>query len=228
MITFPRRFGALSFVMAAGLASAAAQTTIPAVPVAQDPPQVSSPTAASSTAEQATAADMVHTDSQGRHFAPRGTFYLLSYVAVKTDKGVEGFDPGQEVRFVEAHRDTQSLVVTNGRAQVEVPASKLTNDIDIAAMVRRNDQAGQTQIAAYVQAEEAAYAKAEKDAADATAKDFEHRKEEQAVQQAQIAQAQVQAEATPEAAASINNGYDNGYGGGGYYGNGGYGYGSPS
>lgn len=236
MMTFPRRFGALTLMLAAGLTTAAAQavdpatitttpTMIPSGTLAQDPPKVSDPNAQATTTDQNVAADMVRTDSKGRHFAPRGTFYLLSYVAVKTDKGVEGFDPGQEVRFVEAHQDTHTLVVTDGRAQVEVPPSKLTNDMDIAAMVRRNDQAGQAQVATYVQAEADAYAKAQRDAADATTKDLEHRKAEQAAEEAKLVQAQAQAtpsNAVPTGEASYNN-----YGVGGYYDNGGYGYGTP-
>ena len=66
------------------------------------------------------ASDMLHTDAHGRHLAPHGTLYLFEYVSVKTDKGVEGFEPGQEVHVVEAHRATHTLVVSDGRAQIEI------------------------------------------------------------------------------------------------------------
>ena len=163
---------------------------------------------------------MVHADANGRHFAPHDTFYLLSYVSVKTDKGVEGFEPGQEVHLVEVRRDAHTLVVSNGRAQVEVPPSKLTNDLDIAALVRRKDEANQAQVAAYAAAEEAAYAKAQRDAADATAKDLEHRQQKQA-DDARMAEERAQASQQPTVAASAP------VSGNGYYDNGGYGYGNP-
>ena len=111
--------------------------------------------------------------AHGHHLAPHGTLYLLEYVSVKTDKGVEGFAPGQEVHVVEVHRPTHTLVVSDGRAQVEVSPSKAHHDMDIAAMVRRKDQANQARIAAYVQKEQDAYNKFEKEAAEATAKDVE-------------------------------------------------------
>ena len=194
MTILPTRFGALALLSAALLPAASAQTT-----------------------------DSAHTDAKGRHLAPRDTFYLLSYVAVKTDKGVEGFDPGQEVHLVEVHRPTQTLVVTDGHAQVEVPPSKLTNDMDVAAMVRQKDEAKQAQVATYVQAEQEAYNKYEREAADATAKDLEHARDVQQQQAAEVRreeQAPVAQIATPTPVdASINTG--------GYYGDGGYGYGSP-
>ena len=192
MISLPARFGALALLSAAFLPVASAQTP-----------------------------DSAHSDAKGRHLAPRGTLYLLSYVAVKTDKGVEGFDPGQEVHVVEVHRPTQTLLVTDGHAQVEVSPSKLTNDLDLAAMVRSKDEAKQAQVASYIQAEQTAYNKYEREAADATAKDLERTRE---VQQAQAAEVRRE-EQTPVAQtaqpvySSVNEG--------GYYGDGGYGYGSP-
>lgn len=165
---------------------------------------------------------MVANSNKERHLAPHDTFYLLSYVAVKTDTGVNGFDPGQEVRLVEVHRDTHTLVVTDGHAQVEVQPSQLTNDMDLAAMVRRKDQANQARIVAYQQAEQAAYAKFERTAADATAKDLADRRKAQQ-EQAEAIRAQEQTPvaqiATP--ANTVGDGFN------GYYGYGGYGYGSP-
>ena len=237
----PSRFGAFVLVCTAGFAlgswltgrdlqsvfltSAAAQT-VNATPAGEpvDPanPQAQGTTAAKqapAVPDREITSQMAHTDAKGRHLAPRGTFYLLSYVSAKTDKGVEGFDPGQEVHFVEVHHDTHTLVVTDGHAQVEVPPSKLTNDMDIAAMVRRNDQANQAQIAAYIQAEETAYNKMERDAAVATAKDLEHREEAQDAQTRTAEQAQAEQQATPQENVPVE---DNAY-----YGEGGYGYGSP-
>ena len=164
---------------------------------------------------------MVHTDEQGRHLAPRGTFYLLSYVSVKTDKGVEGFTPGQEVKFVSADREKQTLVVGNGRAEIEVPVGKLTNDLDMAEMAKNNDEANQAKLATYAQQQLAAYRKYERETAEATAKDLEERKKQQAEQVQQIQQAQsAQQDSSAAQVYSSNNG-------GGYYNDGGYGYGSP-
>jgi hypothetical protein len=175
---------------------------------------------ASLTPDQALSAGTAHTDAKGRHLAPRGTFYLLTYVSATTDKGVEGFDPGQEVHLVAVHRPTHTLVVTDGHAQVEVPPSKLTNDLDIAALVRQKDKAKQARITAYIQSEQAAYDKAEQAAADATAKDLEQREQAETAAAARAAAEQTTAEQTPQpiAATVAPNGY---------YDEGGYGYGSP-
>ena len=108
-----------------------------------------------------------------RHLAPHDTFYLLDYVSAKTGSGVIGFEPGQQVKLVEVHRDTRTLVVGDGKAQVEVGPEKLTNDMDVAALVRQKDQANQMAIAAYVQREQKAYDDAQRAAAVDTQKDIE-------------------------------------------------------
>ena len=174
------------------------------------------------TPEQALA-NGTKTDPKARHLAPRGTFYMLSYVAARTDKGVEGFDPGTEVHLVEVHSPTRTLVVTDGRAQVEVPPTALTNDLDMALLARRKDQANQAQIVAYQQAQQAEYDKVEKQEADYTAKDLEKRKEQQ-IEVAQAAQPTPQPTAPQQIQAADNAvGYNNN----GYFDEGGYGYGSP-
>ena len=121
-------------------------------------------------------------DSASRHLAPHDTFYLLEYVSAKTDTGVIGFEPGQQVKLVEVHRDSRTLVVGDGKAQVEVGPDKLTNDMDVAALVRRKDQTNQTAIAAYVQREQKAYDDAQRVAAVDTQQDIEkiNRKEREA------------------------------------------------
>ena len=200
----PLRLGATLLFFAAG--TCAAQT-------------VSDPTI---TVGQPAASEMLHTDAKGRHLAPHDSFYLLEYVSAKTDKGVEGFEPGQEVHLVEVHRPTHTLVVSNGRAEVEVSPSKLTNDMDIAALARAKDQANQAKITAYLQAEEAAYQKHEKEAADATAKDLQNASKEQVAQSVVGTGTQTSLPAQPTDT-TVNADYN----GGGYYGAGGYGYGSP-
>ncbi len=172
--------------------------------------------------------DMIHTDDHGRHLAPHGTLYLLDYVSVKTDKGVEGFEPGQEVHVVAAHPATHTLVVSDGRAQIEVSPAKLTHDMDIAALVRRKDQANQAGIAAYVQKEQDAYNKFEKTAAEATAKDVERADKQQAASSIIVDDTARALNAQPVDATVGNNGSgSNGSAYNSYYGSGGYGYGSP-
>ena len=124
----------------------AATPANPVDPVAQPAPAVS--TTAPTTADERSAEMMIHADKDGRHLAPHDTFYMVTYVAVKTDTGVEGFDPGQEVHLVEVHRPTHTLVVSDAHAQVEVSPDQLTNDMNIAAMARQKDQVNQAQITA--------------------------------------------------------------------------------
>ena len=170
-------------------------------------------------------AGMPHTDARGRHLAPHGTFFIVSYVSAKTDKGVEGFVPGQEVKLVDVDREKHTLTVTDGRAEVEVSPNQLTNDIDIAAMVRQKDEAGQARINAYLQAEMAAYQQYEKQQAIASAQEIREINKEQAVAQAvstaqttATAPSTVPVETVDGAVATV---------GSGYYNEGGYGYGSP-
>lgn len=172
-----------------------------------------------SASDQALAAQMVDNSPKTRHLAPHNTFYVLGYVSVKTDKGVEGFDPGQEVHLVEVHRDSHTLVVTNGRAQVELPPSALTNDMDIAALVRQKDEAGQARIAQHVKDEQAAYARFEREAAESTSRDLAQRRDDQRKQEEKTRRE----EQTPVAQVATPTPYPNN----GYYNDGGYGYGSP-
>ncbi len=202
------RFGLLTLAQVAGFGLATA--ALPPRATAQTP----------SAADQDTASRMVEDSSKGRHLAPHDTFYLLKYVSVKTDKGVEGFDPGQEVHLVEVRRDSHSLVVSNGRAQVAVSPSMLTNDMDMAALVRQRDEASQARIAQHIKDEQAAYAKFEREAADATAKDLAERRDEQR-REAEEARREEQA---PVAQIATPTPYP---ASGGYYGDGGFGYGSP-
>ena len=217
----PLRFGALTAGLClTALSTATAQTVDPATPPAQPAPAA---TASPAAADEKLATEMVTASPKERHLAPHDTFYLVRYVAAKTKDGVEGFDPGQEVHLVEVHRPTHTLVVTDGHAQVEVTPDQLTNDLDIAALVRQKDAASQAKIAAHLQAERQAYAKFERESADATAKDLAQRRQEQQAQ-ADALRAQEQ---TPVAQTAPPPPISAGVDGSGYYGDGGYGYGSP-
>ena len=120
-------------------------------------PSQTAPNSAASPAGSPAVAAASPGGTGGRRLAPHDTFYLLEYASVKTPTGVEGFEPGQEVHLVEVRHASRTLVVANDRAQVEVGPEKLTNDLDIAALVRQKDLANQAKIAAYVQAEQKAY-----------------------------------------------------------------------
>ncbi len=83
-----------------------------------------------------------------RHLAPEGTFYMVEYLSVPVPHGVVGFVPGQMVRFVSANEAKGTLLVTDGTHQAEVGPMQITNDLDIAAIARRQDQASQGQLQA--------------------------------------------------------------------------------
>lgn len=161
----------------------------------------------------------MHTDAEGRHIAPHDTFYTLEYVSVRTDKGVEGFPPGTEVRLVAVNREARTLTVTDGHANIDLPPEKLTNDLDIAALVQARDNANQTRIAAYQQAQAEAYQKYLKEVDEYTARDLEKRQQE--IRDADT-RAQQQANAN-QAAQTVNTSASYS----GYYNQGGNGYGSP-
>ena len=222
MNILPRRFAPLCLTVLLPAVSHA-QTVDGTSPPAVDAAVPVASVAPAAPGQPIVASDMLHTDAHGRHLAPHGTLYLIEYVSVKTDRGVEGFEPGQEVHVVEAHRATHTLVVSDGRAQIEISPAKLTNDMDIAAMVRRKDQADQASIAAYVQTEQDAYNKFEREAAEATARDVERADKQQAAAST-IVDNSINATQTaqPAAAATADaSAYNN------YYGSNGYGYGNP-
>ena len=218
MIRFSSLLGAFIIGLTAGTTEAIAQTA-PA-PTTTQP--VTTSNGEPSAADQQKASQMVENAAPtDRCLAPKDTFYILSYVAVKTDTGVEGFAPGQEVHLVEVHQPTHTLVVSDGHAQVEVPPSNLTNDINIASYARQKDQANQARIAGYMQREKEAYDKYEHDVAAATQKDLESRERQQ---QAAVAE-QAKEENTP--VASTAPPIITPLAEAGYYGEGGYGFGNP-
>ena len=175
----------------------------------------------SASSDQAVKNETVHSNAPDRHLAPRDSFYTMDYASARTDKGVEGFPPGTEVKLVSVNREAHTLTVTDGRANVELPPDKLTNDIDIGAMVRANDAANQESIVRYQQAEQASYQKYQQEVADYTAKDLQKR--EQAIQQqSEPTQKQVEMNHTSDQPSTLASSFSNGY-----YNQGGNGYGNP-
>jgi hypothetical protein len=82
---------------------------------------------------------------QQQRLAPEGTFFLIERASLPIDSGVIGFAPGTKVTLIE---ETNSVTtVTDGEYQFKVPSSQLTNDLDLAANVAKEDYAKQAQIA---------------------------------------------------------------------------------
>ena len=86
-----------------------------------------------------------------RRLAPDGTFFVTQYVSVRTPKGVAGFEPGRQVKFVGVDEAKELLIVTDGEYQAELGPMQLTNDIDIAVLAQRQDQASQQQLMALLE-----------------------------------------------------------------------------
>lgn len=109
-----------------------------------------------------------------RHLAPEGTFYMVGYVSVRTAHGITGFEPGDVVHFVRADREKGLLVVTSGGNQAEVTPDQITNDMDVAALARQQDQASQNQLRAIQQAQQQAADAQKMQAQIAAAKEVSH------------------------------------------------------
>src|SRR4029077_11833400 len=78
--------------------------------------------------------------------APEGTFYLMERVVVKSDSGVTGFAPGTRVKLVE-DRGEKLFVTNDDSVKFEAPSDKVTNDLDLAALVARHDAQSQQALA---------------------------------------------------------------------------------
>ena len=94
-----------------------------------------------------------------RHLAPAGTFYMVEYVAVRTKHGVAGFQPGLEVQLAAVNKQKGTLTVSDGQYEVEVGPMQITNDLDIAALARRQDQQSQAELQVRQDAERKEYDK---------------------------------------------------------------------
>ena len=91
---------------------------------------------------------------QQLHLAPPGVLYPIEYVSSTTKDGVIAFLPGRPLRMVEDKGDT--IVVSDGKKKGELPADKLTNDLDIAALAAQQDAEGQQVLADYLKNRQAA------------------------------------------------------------------------
>jgi hypothetical protein len=101
-------------------------------------------------------------------------FFLLQRASLPIDSGVIGFAPGTKVTLVE-EADSVSTV-TDGEYQFKVPASQLTNDLDVAASVAKEDYAKQAQIAELTAKRAQQYSQQERDAFIASEKEKAQKK----------------------------------------------------
>ncbi|PYK61228.1 MAG: hypothetical protein DME43_02950 [Verrucomicrobia bacterium] len=78
--------------------------------------------------------------------APEGTLYLMERVVVKSDSGVSGFAPGTRVKLIE-DRGEKLFVKNDDNIKFEAPSDKVTNDLDLAVLVARQDAQSQQALA---------------------------------------------------------------------------------
>ena len=104
---------------------------------------------------------LVH-QSPARHLAPEGTYFLLQRVALTTNSGVIGFQPGTKVNL--AARADSISTVTVGKDKFDVASSELTNDLDIAASVAKADYTAQAEVSKSTATVAREYAQQQRDA----------------------------------------------------------------
>ncbi len=97
-----------------------------------------------------------------RRLAPEGTYFLVERASLTTDSGVIGFAPGTKVTLLD--QVDSANTVTDGRYQFHVPASQLTNDLDIAASIAKSDYTAQAQLAELTAKDADEYALQQRDA----------------------------------------------------------------
>ena len=78
--------------------------------------------------------------------APSGTFYIKDKISVTTEHGITSFQAGKKVTLV--RESGNNLIVTDGRQEVEVAKTSLTNDLDILEGIISSNANQKKQIAA--------------------------------------------------------------------------------
>lgn len=76
-------------------------------------------------------------NSREPRLTPDGEFCLLERASLTTTSGVTGYAPGTRVRLIRDHGNT--MLVSHGQKQFEVPSDTLTNDIDLAELAAKRD-----------------------------------------------------------------------------------------
>jgi len=95
-----------------------------------------------------------------RRVAPKGVFYVISYISITTDSGVIDVSPGTKVTLVSSG---PPMRVTDGENVFEILPSQVTNDLDIANHVINSNQAAQAKIAEASARDVQAYDKQQKE-----------------------------------------------------------------
>ena len=81
-----------------------------------------------------------------KRLAPQGVFFLRERVSVVTDDAIVGVNAGAKVLMLE-RLENGNLKVTDGPDDFDVSPEMLTNDLDLAEMIVRRDQAAQQALA---------------------------------------------------------------------------------
>jgi hypothetical protein len=101
------------------------------------------------------------TSVAAQHLAPDGVFFLIERVSIPAESGVVGLSPGTKVQFV--RNEGNKVHVTDGKHEFEVAKFQLTNDIDLATSVVKNDAMAQQALTQYLQKQKAVVDKVEMD-----------------------------------------------------------------
>jgi hypothetical protein len=104
----------------------------------------------------ATAAAAAAEQERIRRFAPDGTGYSTTLISITTDDGVASIPPGVEIKVIKKNPNG-TLRIQSGKTIGDAPAVDVTNDRNLAAAVRADDQAKQASIREW-QAQQAAAA----------------------------------------------------------------------
>jgi hypothetical protein len=109
----------------------------PSEPNVQTPVEQPSPTATPTPAPVSTPAPpptATPTPTPEPRLSEEGEFFLLERVSIVGETGVMALEAGKKVTLV--RMEDGELVVTDGRAEIKVPADKLTRDLDQAEAIQ--------------------------------------------------------------------------------------------
>jgi len=128
------------FAVSVTVSHAQTQTAPPSRTAAEGKPFAESQTSATQAAEV-----------KSPRLAPKGIFYLMERVVVKNKSAgsVLGFAPGTRVKLIKDQGET--LLVQSEDTEFEVRGDQLTNDLDLADLVARQDAQSQQALAQAMQ-----------------------------------------------------------------------------
>ena len=87
-------------------------------------------------------------------YAPAGVYFLLQRVKLTTDSGIEAFPAGTQVQEVSKQATTCHIRIRDG-LEMDIPIQQLTNDLDVAALLKKQDQLSRQQVAKIMAREQA-------------------------------------------------------------------------